>query len=41
MQQQQTDKEGLTVMAVAVGKVPGSPDLGLVIKVRSGSCPPA
>lgn len=31
MQQQTTDKEGHTVMAVAVGQVPGTSDLGLLI----------
>jgi invasion protein IalB len=41
MQQQQTDKEGRTVMAVAVGKVPGSPDLGLLIMVPLGVLLPA
>ena len=41
MQQQQTDKEGRTVMAVAVGKVPGSSDLGLLIMVPLGVLLPA
>jgi len=41
MQQQQTDKEGRTVMAVAVGKVPGAPDLGLLIMVPLGVLLPA
>jgi invasion protein IalB len=41
MQQQQTDKEGRTVMAVAVGTVPGSSDLGLLIILPLGiSLPP-
>jgi invasion protein IalB len=41
MQQQQTDKEGRTVMAVAVGKVPGSSELGLLIMVPLGVLLPA
>ena len=41
MQQQQTDKEGRTVMAVAVGKVPGASDLGLLIIVPLGVLLPA
>jgi invasion protein IalB len=41
MQQQQTDKEGRTVMAVAVGKVPGASDLGLLIMVPLGVLLPA
>jgi invasion protein IalB len=41
MQQQQTDKEGRTVMAVAVGQVPGSSDLGLLIMVPLGVLLPA
>jgi invasion protein IalB len=36
MQQQATDKEGRTVMAVAVGTVPGSSDLGLLIILPLG-----
>jgi invasion protein IalB len=31
MQQQQTDSEGRTIMAVAVGTVPGRSDIGLLI----------
>ena len=31
MQQQQIDKEDRTVMAVAVGQVPGTSDVGLLI----------
>ena len=41
MQQQQTDKEGRTVMAVAVGKGPGASDLGLLIIVPLGVLLPA
>ena len=41
MQQQQTDDEGRTVMAVAVGTVPGTSDLGLLIILPLGiSLPP-
>lgn len=41
MQQQQTDDDGRTVMAVAVGTVPGTPDLGLLIILPLGiSLPP-
>ena len=36
MQQQRADKEGRTVMAVAVGTVPGSSDLGLLIILPLG-----
>jgi invasion protein IalB len=36
MQQQATDKEGRTVMAVAVGTVPGRSDLGLLIILPLG-----
>jgi invasion protein IalB len=36
LQQQQTDREGRTVMAVAVGTVPGSSDLGLLIILPLG-----
>ena len=36
MQQQRTDKEGRTVMAVAVGTVPGQSDLGLLIILPLG-----
>src|SRR5919106_2941691 len=36
LQQQQTDSEGRTVMAVAVGTVPGSSDLGLLIILPLG-----
>jgi invasion protein IalB len=36
MQQQQTDSEGRTVMAVAVGTVPGSSDVGLLIILPLG-----
>jgi invasion protein IalB len=41
MQQQQTDKEGRTVMAVAVGKVPGTSDLGLLVMLPLGILLPA
>jgi invasion protein IalB len=41
MQQQQTDNEGRTVMAVAVGQVPGRSDLGLLIIVPLGVLLPA
>jgi invasion protein IalB len=41
MQQQQVDNEGRTVMAVAVGRVPGSSDLGLLIMVPLGILLPA
>jgi invasion protein IalB len=41
MQQQRVDKEGRTVMAVAVGRVPGSSDLGLLIMVPLGILLPA
>ena len=41
MEQQTTDKEGRTVMAVAVGKVPGASDLGLLIIVPLGVLLPA
>lgn len=41
MQQQQTDDQGRTVMAVAVGTVPGTPQLGLLIILPLGiSLPP-
>jgi invasion protein IalB len=36
LQQQQTDNEGRTVMAVAVGTVPGSSDLGMLIILPLG-----
>jgi invasion protein IalB len=36
MQQQRADKEGRTVMAVAVGTVPGASDLGLLIILPLG-----
>ena len=36
MQQQRADKEGRTIMAVAVGTVPGSSDLGLLIILPLG-----
>ena len=41
MQQQQTDSEGRTVMAVAVGTVPGSSDVGLLIILPLGILLPA
>jgi invasion protein IalB len=41
MQQQQTDNEGRTVMAVAVGKVPGTSDLGLLVILPLGILLPA
>jgi invasion protein IalB len=41
MEQQKTDKEGRTVMAVFVGKVPNSPDPGLLIMVPLGVLLPA
>jgi invasion protein IalB len=41
MQQQQTDNEGRTVMAVAVGQVPQTPDLGLLIMLPLGILLPA
>jgi invasion protein IalB len=41
MQQQQTDNEGRTVMAVAVGQVPGSSDLGLLVVLPLGILLPA
>jgi invasion protein IalB len=41
MQQQTTDKEGRTVMAVAVGQVPGTSDLGLLIVLPLGILLPA
>jgi invasion protein IalB len=41
MQQQTTDKEGRTIMAVAVGTVPGSSDLGLLIILPLGIILPA
>jgi invasion protein IalB len=36
MQQQTTDKEGRTVMAIAIGTVPGRSDLGLLIILPLG-----
>jgi len=36
MQQQTTDSEGRTIMAVAVGTVPGTPDVGLLIILPLG-----
>jgi invasion protein IalB len=36
MEQQQTDNEGHTVMAVAVGEVPGTSDLGLLVVLPLG-----
>jgi invasion protein IalB len=41
MQQQQVDNEERTVMAVAVGHVPGTPDLGLLILLPLGILLPA
>ncbi len=41
MQQQTTDKEGRTVMAVAVGTVPGNSKLGLLIILPLGVLLPA
>jgi invasion protein IalB len=41
MQQQQTHSEGRTVMAVAVGTVPGSSDVGLLIILPLGILLPA
>jgi invasion protein IalB len=41
MQQQQIDNEDRTVMAVAVGKVPGSSDVGLLILLPLGILLPA
>ena len=41
MQQQQIDREDRTVMAVAVGEVPGTPDLGLLIVLPLGILLPA
>lgn len=41
MQQQQVDSEDRTVMAVAVGQVPGTSDLGLLIVVPLGILLPA
>jgi invasion protein IalB len=41
MQQQQIDNEGRTVMAVAVGRVPGSSDLGLLVMLPLGILLPA
>jgi invasion protein IalB len=41
MEQQQTDKEGRTVLAVFVGKVPNSSDPGLLIMVPLGVLLPA
>jgi invasion protein IalB len=41
MQQQTTDKEGRTVMAVAIGTVPGRSDLGLLIILPLGIILPA
>ena len=41
MEQQTTDKEGRTVLAVFVGKVPNSPDPGLLIMVPLGVLLPA
>ena len=41
MQQQQIDKEGRTVMAVAVGQVPETSDLGLLIILPLGILLPA
>jgi invasion protein IalB len=41
MQQQQVDKEERTVMAVAVGRVPGTSDVGLLILLPLGILLPA
>ena len=41
MQQQQVDKEERTVMAVAVGQVPGTSDVGLLILLPLGILLPA
>ena len=41
MQQQQIDKEDRTVMAVAVGRVPGRSDLGLLVMLPLGILLPA
>jgi invasion protein IalB len=41
MQQQQIDNEDRTVMAVAVGKVPGSSDVGLLVLLPLGILLPA
>jgi invasion protein IalB len=41
MQQQQVDKEERTVMAVAVGRVPGTADVGLLILLPLGILLPA
>ena len=41
MQQQQIDKEDRTVMAVAVGQVPGTSDVGLLILLPLGILLPA
>jgi invasion protein IalB len=41
MQQQTTDKEGRTVMAIAIGTVPGRSDLGLLIILPLGIVLPA
>ena len=41
MQQQQIDNEDRTVMAVAVGQVPGSSDVGLLILLPLGILLPA
>ena len=41
MQQQRVDQEGRTVMAVAVGRVPGTSDLGLLVVLPLGILLPA
>jgi invasion protein IalB len=41
MQQQRTDREDRVIMAVAVGKVPGTPDLGLLVMLPLGILLPA